>query len=118
MEQEFVITLHYDIIKDLFIYPPNLYTVELYGSWNDWTMGHTATMQSGMSTSKNINKKKRPARYTAKIKLDKGTYEYKWKFSYIYINDPIKTQVVWLNDTINDITNNENWNQNNLFEYN
>jgi hypothetical protein len=114
MEQQFIISLHHDIIKEKFHYPILSYKVELCGSWNDWTIGYPAEMNYEMSKSKN-KKKKRIAICNAKIKLDKGIYEYKWKFSYNDIDDPLKTHVVWLNDTINNITNNEQWNQNNLF---
>ena len=116
MQQKFGISLQYDTIKNNFNYPILSYKVELYGSWNDWVMGSPAEMDYELSRSKN-KKKKRIAKYNAKIKLDKGIYEYKWKFSYNDIDDPLKTHVVWLNDTIGTITNHENWNQNNLFEY-
>ena len=116
MEQEFVISLYPDTIKKIFQYPLLSYKVELYGNWNDWTMGCLGKMEYKKARNEN-KKKKRIATYNAKIKLDKGIYEYKWKFSYNEIDEPLKTHTIWLNDTINNITNNEQWNQNNLFEH-
>ena len=116
MEKKFVISLQPDTIKDKFHYPLLSYKVEIYGSWNDWTIGHLAKMEYKKARNEN-NKREQLAKYYAKIKLDKGIYEYKWKFSYYEINDPLKTHTIWLNDTTGTITNNEEWNQNNLFEY-
>ena len=44
MEQYFVISLQPDIIKDIFNYSLLSCKVELYGSWNDWTMGQWDTL--------------------------------------------------------------------------
>jgi hypothetical protein len=116
MEKEFVISLHSNIINDKFHYPLLSYKVELFGSWNDWSIGHPAIMEYEMSRGTN-NKWIRMPKYCTRIKLNKGKYEYKWKFIYKDIHNPLKNHVVWLIDGGTDIASNDNWNQNNIFEH-
>jgi hypothetical protein len=116
MEKFFIVVLHANIVKDKFHYPILLYNVELWGSWNNWSDGTSAKMEYEMSRtgsggwSQTIN-------FRAGIKLNKGLYEYKWKFTYNDKNNLLKGHTLWLTDGLNTLTNKHDWNQNNIFEY-
>ena len=112
MEKEFSICLSNDIIKKHFHYPVISYKVELYGCWNNWTLGKPAHIEHEMSRSQQ-GRWTRPLKYHTFIKLNAGTYEYKWKFT--YKDAPHRTHVIWLNDETKKITNSNSWNQNNIF---
>lgn len=116
MEKKFVITLHQDIVKDKFHYPILFYNVELWGSWNNWSTGVSAKLQYEMDRI-HSGKWSQTINYCSKIKLNKGKYEYKWKFTYIDDNNLLKNHTVWLNDGLNTLTNKHDWNQNNILEF-
>lgn len=85
--------------------------VEIWGSWNNWTLPLIAKeYQSTTYYTKNGEKIIRDRRFLASIKLGKGIYEYKWKFIH-------KNFTYWIIDPKKKIIKNDNWNENNLYIY-
>ena len=113
MVKKFTLSLNQNVINEKFHYPLLYYKVEIFGSWNDWIQGTIAKMGYEMSKNESF-KFCQIVKYNSKVKLNKGTYEYKWKFSYSHKDDITKNHVVWLNDDHNIITVNDGWNTNNV----
>lgn len=74
--------------------------VEIWGSWNNWTLLLTAKEHPSTTYyTKNGEKIVKDRRFLASIKLRKGFYEYKWKFihknfTYWIIDKKLKKAIV------------------------
>lgn len=111
MNKEFSICLCNETIKKNFHYPVISYKVELFGSWNNWTIGQLAHIEHEMSRTQQ-GRWSRTLKFCTNINLPYGTYEYKWKFT--YKGSPHRTHVFWLSDS-SKIINLNDYNQNNIY---